>query len=353
MNLAACVLLALAGATPPAPTSAPPVQAAPLSSASPGLFERGEPELEAGARALQSGDVDNALARFRKAKAEHTDERAIVEYDVGQALLARAQQEGERAQQQAAATAGATGQAQPPKASKDDDAKAAAKTALDDARASLERAYNLARAPGLRSESALAWGNAHAQGGDLEKAIEAYRKALVADPSNARAKTNLHRALEEKKKQDQQKQQQQQGGGDKGDDKKNDDDKKPDDKKSDEQKQGDKPDDKKSDAQKQGDQKSGDQKQGDKPDDKKGAQGGDNDDKKPPDDKKGEGQKPDDDKAQDPSKPQDAQAQQKKKSQETARRLLDALKSRERPLSPLDMRGGTNQRQKPAGGKDW
>lgn len=276
------------------------------------LFSRAEPSLVAGAAALQDGDVDAALERFRKARADTPNQRAIVEYDVGQAMVARA-----------LASAAAT----PPDPNAPDGHAAAPtldKTMVDDAQAAFTRARGLALDPRLKAEAALAGGNLAAFAGDADQAIAQYRQALRDDPTNERARKNLRRALEAKK---QQPPPQDQGGqDDKKDDKK--------DENKDENK-----DDKK-------DPKDGDQ-QGDQKQDQDDPKG--DDQREPPaGPKPGEGDK-DGDKKEAP--PPTAAEGKKDPKKEAARRLLDALRARERPLTPLEMRGAKPVR--PKEGKDW
>ncbi|HEY4220633.1 MAG TPA: hypothetical protein VGO62_04805, partial [Myxococcota bacterium] len=196
----------------------------PLATA-PKLFERAEPNLAEGARMVRKGDVDSAIERFHKADPQDPDERAIVEFDVGAAQLFKA----EASKQPVSPGAQA-------KADKDGGPKID-KEALDAAKASFERAYGLARDPRIKSEAALAAGNASANGSDADDAIAQYRKAIVADPKNERAKTNLRRVLDAKRAQPPKPPQN--NDDKKNDDKKNDD-KKNDDKKNDDKKNDDK-----------------------------------------------------------------------------------------------------------------
>jgi Ca-activated chloride channel homolog len=287
----------------------------------PALFQRPEPNLEAGARHLADGDADAAIESFRKAAASSPNERAIVEYDVGAALLLRAQRSAAAAQP---AGPGAEG---PPPVDKE---------ALDDARAAFERAYGLARDPRLKSEAALAAGNTAARKSDIDEAIAQYRRAIVADPTNARAKTNLRRMLEAKKAQPPP---EQGGDGQQGNDGDKDEERKDEEKKDEEQKEQSEPPD-----------------QGQKPGGEQGQDGEDQDkDKDKKSDKDKDKESKDKDKEQaGSSQPEDSEAQQQKKQKkEEARRLLDALRAREKPLTPLEMRGAQKKKQQPKGGKDW
>ncbi len=288
MMIAIVTLALAAGAPTPA---AKPAESTPL-------FSRPEPAIAEGADALADGDAARALDAFRKAKGDTPNQRAIVEYDVGQALAALALASAQQAAPPAAAPAtapgaGAPDQAAPPQLDK---------TKVDDAQAAFSRARGLAHDPRVKAEAALAAGNLAAFAGDVDNAIAQYRQALKDDATNERAKKNLRRTLEAKKQQQQQ--QQPQDGDKKNDDKKNDD-KKNDDKKND---------DKKNDDKKNGDQQQQDQQK---------------------------------QQQQDPGSPEAKKAEKK----EAARRLLDALRARERPLTPLEMRGAKPVRAKE--GKDW
>jgi tetratricopeptide (TPR) repeat protein len=254
---------------------------------SPSLFERAEPSLEAGAQALNNGDVDDAIERFRHAQPQTDDQRAIVEYDVGAALLVRAVASKNTPAPAGAPSAHATGQAGAHTAADGAPPAESAPPDTDDARAAFERAYGIAGDQRLKSEAALAAGNAAAFGGKLDDAIEQYRKAVVADATNARAKLNLRRALEAKRAQPP-------PPPHEGDDDKEGDDKK------------DEP----------------------KPDEEKG------------DDKKDE------------PKPAAGENNKRKLKKEEARRLLEMMRARERPLTPMEMRG-QEQAQTPKQGKDW
>ena len=288
------------------------------------LLSRPEPHVEEGLSLLDHGEVDRAIEAFRAAAADDPDERAAVEYDVGQALLKRA-----------------------------DDAKAAAtdapalpeeaKQAYEDARQAFARAYDVARSRDVKSEAALAAGVARARAGDVKGAIDDFRRSLIADPKNDAAKQNLLRALRflQQQQQQQQQQQPQDGGGD-------------------EQPQGD--------EQQQGGEQQGDeQRQGDeeqKDGEEQKPPGGD--EQKPADDKpqpgaEGEGERADDEqppRGQDPQQPPPDPAQDgkqpapgKPKKKGDADRVLDALRARERPLQPMLMRVPQGKLAPPE--KDW
>ena len=288
------------------------------------LVTREEPHLAAGRRALTAGDVDIAIERFRQAVTTTDTERAVVEYDVGQALMMRAVAEAKAAQPQDAPPPGAAAPSTTPPAPP-------TPPNVDDAIAALERAATLARDPRLVSEAQLAAGNAALVGGKLDDAIAHLRRALVADPQNERARRNLQRALT--MRQQQPPPPPKDGNdGDKGDGDKGDGDKS-DGKKSD----GDKGDGEKSDGEKSDGEKSdGEKSDGEKSD-------GDTSTAPTADDPAKDGKAP----TAGPSPPPAPSSKQE------ARRLLQGLRSRERPLSPLQMRGAkdASPSQKPA--KDW
>ncbi|MBI1945375.1 MAG: hypothetical protein HYS27_06750 [Deltaproteobacteria bacterium] len=295
MLLALALVLAADAAAP----EARPAEGAPL-------FSRVEPAIADGAAALGGGDAAKALELFRQAKADTPNQRAIVEYDVGQALAAQALA---TAQQQAPAA---------PSGGAPDPATAAAPPQLDpsavaDAQAAFGRARALAHDPRVKAEAALAGGNLAAMAGDVDEALRQFRQALKDDPMNERAKKNLRRALEAKKQQQQQQQQpNEQNKDDQQQDEQNRDDQQKNEQNKDEQK--------KDDEQKKNEQNKDDQQKS--PEDKQQPQP--------------QGAEPDDKKAQ---------------KKDAARRLLDALRARERPLTPLEMRGAKPVRAKE--GKDW
>ena len=278
------------------------------------FFTREEPHLRDARDAVEHGDPDLALEHARAAVTSSDDERAIVEYDVGHILVARARADAQAAQQAAAPSTTEPNQPpaapQPPK--------------LDDARAGFERAAGLAHDPRLISEAQLAAGNAALEMGKLEDAISSLRRALIADRNNVRARRNLQRALELKQ---QQPPPPESGDGEDSDDKKD----------SDEQKDGE-----------EGDQK----KEGDQPKKDAGKDEGDKKEDESKSDKDGDEQKPGDDQKKDEKKAEPAQQPKKKPtSKEEAKRVLQGIRSRERPLAPLEMRG--DERQRPRDGKDW
>jgi hypothetical protein len=300
------------------------------------VFTRVEPHLAAGARALAADDPDLALERYRRAEATTDEQRAVVEYNAGQALLLQAMKAAAAHEQQPSATPAAAGEPAAPPPPPD----------VGDALSSFERAASLGKAPSFISEARLAAGNAALVGNKLDDAIAQLRKALVADPRNERARHNLQRALELKQ---QQPPQQNDGDGDKSDDKEKDD--KSDDKqKSDEQKND------------KGDQKSDEQKN-DKSDQKSDDQKNDKSDQKSDDQKNDKGEQKSDEQKNDKGDQQDEQqkpdgaagepkpAPKKPTSREEARRLLEGVRSREKPLSPIEMRGV--ERRPAENGKDW
>jgi hypothetical protein len=317
-----------------APSSAP----APVNEVGSGdvVFTRVEPHLAAGARALAANDPDLALERYRRAEATTDEQRAVVEYNAGQALLMQAMQTA-AAQQPAPAAAPAAG-AEPAAPPPPPD--------VGDALSSFERAASLGKAPAFISEARLAAGNAALVGNKLDDAIAQLRKALVADPRNERARHNLQRALELKK---QQPPQQNDGDGEKNDDKKDKgDEKKDDEQKSDKGEQ--KSDEQKSDK---GEQKS-DEQRNDKGEQKSDEQKNDKGEQKN-DEQKDKGDKPDEqDKGEqkpDGAPGEEKPAPKKPTSREEARRLLEGVRSREKPLSPIEMRG--TERRPAENGKDW
>ena len=272
------------------------------------FFTREEPHLLDAIDAVEAGDPDLAIEYARAAVTDGDDERAIVEYDVGQILVARARSDALAAHEAASpdAQVAPAAQGQAP----------AAKTPpkLEDARSGFERAAGLARDPRLISEAQLAAGNASLEMGKLEDAISSLRRALVADRNNLRARRNLQRALELKQ---QQPPEQNQGDDDKQDDKNNDD---------------------KKDGE-QGDPQAGDQQQpGDEPEKSAG------------DEKKDEQKDEKKDEKKDQQQPA-PEAKKKPTSKEEAKRILQGIRSRERPLTPMEMRG--SEKQRPKEGKDW
>jgi tetratricopeptide (TPR) repeat protein len=303
------------------------------------VFSRAEPNLAAGQRALDHGDIDMALERFRRAVTVTDDERAVVEYDVGQALTLRAMAAAKEATSATTTKTSAPDQgAEAPQGPAPPD--------VDDALATFERAATLARDQRLASEARLGAGNAALVGGKIDDAISLLRKALVADPHNDRARRNLQRALT---MQQQSKPPPSEGGDDDKD--KKDQDKKDQDK---DKKDGDQ---QKQDGGKDKQDKSGDEKNpagaeddkqdnDDQPEKQNEEPKADNADK-PSEPTPGKQDKPGEDKS--PGKGEALKA--KPTSKEEAQRQLKGIRSRERPLSPFEMRG--TERQVPSAGKDW
>ncbi|MFZ9887244.1 MAG: vWA domain-containing protein, partial [Myxococcota bacterium] len=144
-----------------------------------GWLERVDPSLQAGAEALASGDFDEAITRFRAAEPDSDDERAMVEYDVGSALYAQARPADETPK------AGETGA----------DTSRVDEKVMQAAAEAFARAYGLAKDEQLRSSAALAEGNAYARSGDLDRAVGAYRRSLLAAADNHAARENLRTTL--------------------------------------------------------------------------------------------------------------------------------------------------------------
>lgn len=144
-----------------------------------GWLDRVEPSLEQGAEALSRGDFEDAIARFRGARTDGSDEKAMVEYDVGSALYAQARR-----------AAPATEQGDPSVTPPPVD-----EAMMREAANAFARAYGLAQDAELRSTAALAEGNAYAHSGELARAVEAYRRSLVASADNRSARENLQTTL--------------------------------------------------------------------------------------------------------------------------------------------------------------
>jgi Ca-activated chloride channel family protein len=146
----------------------------------------------------------------------------------------------------------------------------------------------------LKANAFRSLGNALSKQDKYKEAVAAYRRALALRPDDKASKWNLEIALRKQKEEEEKK-------------------KKDEDKKDDKDKQ--------------------DKKDQDKQDDK---------------DKQKQGDK---DKQQEQPQPQQGQDKKKQKKDE-AKRLLDALRARERPMTPMEMRGQQKQ-QSPKAGKDW
>lgn len=322
-----------------------------------GLFSRTEPNLVEGEKALKRGRWDEAITRFRDAEPYAPDERAIVEYDVGRVLYEKGLAEREGAQ------------------GGGEDAEGAGTKLLQEAADAFARAYGTAHDDDIRSQAALAEGNARARAGELEKSIDAFRRSLVASPDNERAKKNLATVLRalQQQQQEQQQQQQQEQEGDEQDEQ--------DQQEQQDQEQGgegepQEPED--GDEQQPGDEQEqqgqqGDEQQpqpGDEPEQEQeqdqpqqGPQdseqqqeqeGADGQRQEPSTGDEREGKEPEAGERPAPQDPKAPEAQRKPQDpkREEAERLLDALRQRERPLNPLLMQPRRHQRTKPPE-KDW
>jgi tetratricopeptide (TPR) repeat protein len=296
--------------------------------------------LAAARRALEADDADLALDRARAAVSTTADERAVVEYDAAQALRVRARKDAAAKQLSSTPVGGGGG---PIPGGPIPGAPPPSPPQLDEAIASFERAAGLAVDRRLQSEARLAAGNAALEAGKIDEAIAALRKALVADPQNDRARRNLQRALEaraakrppppqnsgdnedkDQEKRDQQQDQQQQ-------DQQKQDQQKQDQQQQDQQKQ----DQQKQDQQQQDQQQQDQQKQ----------------DQQKQDQQKQDQQKQDQQKQDSPATGAEPKPAPKKTTKDEKRRLLQGLRSRERPLTPLEMRGVEPKRARE--GKDW
>jgi Ca-activated chloride channel family protein len=323
-----------------------------------GLFERTEPNLESGFDAVRRGAYGEAIERFRRAEVESSEDRAVVEYDVGQALSAQA--EAEVAEAREGLVPGAPDPATAP------DADAPGADLWQQATESFERAYGFAESPSLRSEAALAAGNALARAGELDRAVDAFRRSVVANPMNERARTNLATTLrtlraqpppppqqgenddEQEQEEGDEQQQQQEGEQEQQQDGEQE---------QQEQQDGEQEQQDGEQEQQDGEQQQQDGEQQQQPGEE--PERGDEQQQQPGDEKdKGE------DKPSDPSQPKDGEGDEKKEApapgeekeeededKARARRLLDAMRKRERPLAPHLM---NEQRRRPrAAEKDW
>lgn len=294
-----------------------------------GIFERTEPNLAAGERALRDGRPEDALRAFREARTETRDERAIVEYDVGQALLQQGTSEAEAS-------------AQPG----DEAQGAGTKQVFEEAAEAFDRAYGLTSDPLMRSASALAAGNARAQKGDLQGAVDSFRKSIIADPKNAGARKNLASVLralaaqpppppsesdengesDENPEQDSEQQDEKQEGDSSG----------------------------KEEGEKSSESQPGDERENNQPDpDRTGereeeGEGSQSESKPKPKPKPGDGEQGDKEQ-QKQGRPESFSPEERAKEQ--AQRLLDQMRNREKPLVPLWMRGKSSSKPPPE--KDW
>jgi Ca-activated chloride channel family protein len=298
------------------------VVAGPLRAEEARWYERPEPNVEAGVEALGRGESDAAIERFRAAQAEAADERAAVEYDVGQALLFQAAAE--------AAAAAQSGDAVDPQE------EAPGRDLLLQAGESFDRAYGIAQSPYLRSQSALAAGNAHARADQLDRSVDAYRRALVSDPMNEAARKNLSAVLQAMRAQPPPPPS---GGGDDDREEKEDGDEEQ------EQQGEDKPEPSDQEQKQDDSEQSEDEQQQQQQEQQQEAQdqAGDEEKQQKPETKQGE--------ETEDKPPSGGEKKEEEISKEQARRLLDALRQRERALNPLLMRPDDAKRQRTE--KDW
>lgn len=307
------------------------------------FFERAEPHLVAGAGALQGGDPDTAIEKFRGARAQTSDELAIVEYDVALALAAQAR---------VSATQPTSQNDSPVRTGPDDtgDVVAGPPTPLvfDDAVAACERARDLAVSPALRAEAAHAAANLLAESGKIDDAIRSWRRALREHPGHVRARHNLQRALEWKKRQPPPQQQQQSEGGDgEGEGEQQQD-----------QAQGE-TDSEQHQEQRQRQQQNGQDKERERDEKKQDAAAKSDAESSQPGQKHKDDHKPGGQDEQDPGRAGKAQPPQAadgnddaaRPKSERLRRMLKSILARERALTPLDMRG--EERRRARQGKDW
>lgn len=311
----------------------------PLPPAS-GFFERDEPNLASGVRALQEGRSDDAIAAFRRAKAQTKEERAVVEYDVGQALLQQGRSEIEAAEGEEAA--GDSTQV------------------FEEAAEAFERAYGLSENQRFQSAAALAAGNAKAQKGDLKGAVESFRKAMIADPKNEGARKNLASVLRAIQAQPPPPPS---DSSENSDSDENSDDPNDDEQNNESEKKQNERDNSKSDPSQKGDSQPKPQDQ-DQKNDKDGKSAGSPEQQENGGEERKDAEKPganapsaaagnpDEKKPEEGGQQKNAAApkpDEKTKSQ--AQRLLDQMRNREKPLAPLWMRGNSSSRPPPE--KDW
>jgi Ca-activated chloride channel family protein len=341
------------------------------------LFERVEPEIAEGVDAMQRGDGEAAVERFRRAKTRTSDESAVVEYNVGSVHLRAAERMSEDEQK----TPGANDPG--------GERAAALKERFDAAEQAFERAASLSSNKALRSDAHLARGNAKAVQGDLKSAVDAFRDALVENPENGAARRNLRAALtlmrsqpppppsnenqesdDEKKEDGEQEQQEQQGGGksggekeesaeesesdpgegqgESGDEKREERD--PKDGEGENENKGERAsdDEKGTDAKERG---AGEQKEQPKDDEKSKGSDARESLEKPPEGEKKPMPAPGDSAREGQGTPSPGSKPVDDKEKQEARRLLDAMRRNERPLQPFQMRG--EQRRLLAPEKDW
>jgi Ca-activated chloride channel family protein len=298
----------------------------------PSGFTREEPHIVEGFQKLQRGDFSGAIDAYRKAEIEDREQRAVVEYNVGVALLEKARQLAKAAEQDSQGPEGAPGQPNPAL----EEIQQELTTTLQEAQDAFDRSRSLSSEADIRSDAALAAGNAKAAAGDLKGAVTKFRDAVVDNPDNGRARANLRHALRALAAQPPPPPNE--GGEDddsekeEGDDEKNDDGESGEqgDDKSDEDKQ-DEGDEQKKDGEQDDKEKDKDQDQGDEQkDDQNKDQQHQNQKGDEQDQKDQQPKNPGADKQED--KPEDL-------TREEARRILDALREREKPLNPFQMRG--------------
>jgi Ca-activated chloride channel homolog len=140
---------------------------APVESGPPPLLRRWVPELEAARRALSGGETEAALRQY-DAAVERLGPRPEILLGRGLARLRAAEEAPE------GASPPSPPPEPPPEALRD----------LRDAAAS-------ATTPKLRAQAETALGNLQRERGDLEAAVEAYKRALRADPEAGDARRNL------------------------------------------------------------------------------------------------------------------------------------------------------------------
>lgn len=309
----------------------------PLMPQASGLFERAEPNLADGLRALRDGRTDDAITSFRRAKSETKEERAVVEYDIGHALLAQGLSEAE------------TGAGE--------DNQNDTQQVFEEAAEAFERAYGLTENQRFRSAAAQAAGNAKAQKGDLKGAVEAFRRSMIADPKNEGARKNLASVLRAIQAQPPSPPSE---PDENSDDNKNSDD----DENSDEDKN-----------QSENQKADGDDPSTDRERDRKGQNQQSDDEKQDGTQDARDKQDPSQEKSGDSSAQKETQssatedAEQKRtpkdgaapgdtqkpttedQTKAQAHRLLDQMRNREKPLVPLWMRGNASKRPPPE--KDW
>jgi len=346
------------------------------------LFSRPEPALVEGVEALERQDYDGAAEAYRRAAPKEREQRAVVEYNVGAALLDKARKLKEQ-----------TGQApvDDPTAPIED----LASPVYTEASEALGRAFDLSANRELRSDAALAKGNAPAESGDLKGAVKSYRRAVAENPENGRAIANLRSALrmlkaqppppsseggedDEKEEGDEDEEQKsednkQQTGGDKesdGEEKQDgeqgegegESDSSQDDERKDAQKGPNDDEQKPTEGSEQKDEKNDDeQQQGGQRADQRDDEKRDHDKNDRSDHAEGEEQEGDDKGEPSPSGGETDENKDKEKGpapgrdedkkKEEARRILDAMRQNEKPLHPFQMRGQNSRLLPPE--KPW